>query len=49
MGALYYGDNLQVLRDSIAIERVELIYIDLPVNSKVTCNVGNHHTTSCLY
>ncbi len=30
MKALYYGDNLQVLRDSIATESVDLIYLDPP-------------------
>ncbi len=36
MKALYYGDNLQVLRDSIATESVDLIYLDSPFNSKAT-------------
>ncbi len=36
MKALFYGDNLQVLRDSIATETVDLIYLDPPFNSKVT-------------
>ena len=40
MKALYYGDNLQVLRDSIATESVDLIYLDPPFNSKATYNVG---------
>ncbi len=40
MKALYYGDNLQVLRDSIATESVDLIYLDSPFNSKSTYNVG---------
>ncbi len=40
MKALYYGDNLQVLRDSIATERVDLIYLDPPFNSNATYNVG---------
>ncbi len=40
MKALYYGDNLQVRRDSIATESVDLIYLDPPFNSKATCNVG---------
>jgi len=31
--ALYYGDNLAVLRDSIACESVDLIYLDPPFNS----------------
>ncbi len=33
MKALYYGDNLQGLRDSIATESVDLIYLDPPFNS----------------
>ncbi len=40
MKALYYGDNLQVLRDSIATESVDLIYLDPPFNSIATYNVG---------
>ncbi len=40
MKALYYGDNLQVLRDSIATESVDLIYLDPPFNSSATYNVG---------
>ncbi len=39
MKALSYGDNLQVLRDSIAAESV--IYLDPPFISNVTDNVGN--------
>ncbi len=34
MKALNCGDNLQVLRDSIATESVDLIYLDPPFNSK---------------
>ena len=41
MKALYFGDNLQVLRDSIATESVDLIYLDPPFNSDGTYNVGN--------
>ena len=37
--ALYYGDNLAVLRDSIADESVDLIYLDPPFNSNATYNV----------
>jgi hypothetical protein len=37
--ALYYGDNLDVLRDSIADESVDLIYLDPPFNSQATYNV----------
>ena len=40
MKALCYGDNLQVLRDSIATESVDLIYLDPPFNSNATYNVG---------
>jgi site-specific DNA-methyltransferase (adenine-specific) len=37
--ALYYGDNLAVLRDSIASESVDLIYLDPPFNSNANYNV----------
>lgn len=37
--SLYYGDNLQVLRDSIADESVDLIYLDPPFNSNASYNV----------
>ncbi|GAA4752473.1 hypothetical protein GCM10023264_19250 [Sphingomonas daechungensis] len=30
---LFYGDNLDVLREHIASESVDLIYLDLPFNS----------------
>ncbi len=36
---LYYGDNLRVLRDSIATESVDLIYLDPPFNSNASYNV----------
>lgn len=36
---LYYGDNLQVLRESIESESVDLIYLDPPFNSQVNYNV----------
>jgi len=36
---LYYGDNLQVLRDSIASESVDLIYLDPPFNSQANYNI----------
>jgi hypothetical protein len=32
---LYYGDNLQVLRDSIASESIDLIYLDPLTKSRV--------------
>ena len=37
--ALYYGDNLAVLRDSIASESVDLVYLDPPFNSNANYNV----------
>ncbi len=36
---LYYGDNLAVLRESIADESVNLVYLDPPFNSNASCNV----------
>ena len=36
---LYYGDNLVVLRESIADESVDLIYLDPPFNSKRDYNL----------
>ena len=34
MKKLYYGDNLQILREHIADESIDLIYLDPPFNSK---------------
>ncbi len=39
MKAPFYGDNLQVLRDSIAPESVDPIYLDPPFNANATYNV----------
>ena len=39
MNRLYYGDNLEVLRESIAAESVDLIYLDPPFNSNANYNV----------
>ena len=36
---LYYGDNLSVLRESIADESVDLVYLDPPFNSNASYNV----------
>lgn len=36
---LFYGDNLAVLRESIASESVDLIYLDPPFNSNASYNV----------
>ena len=36
---LHYGDNLDVLRESIASESVDLVYLDPPFNSNTTYNV----------
>jgi site-specific DNA-methyltransferase (adenine-specific) len=37
--ALYYGDNLDILRKHIPDESVDLIYLDPPFNSQATYNV----------
>src|ERR1700680_4920937 len=37
--ALFYGDNLTVLRESIKDECVDLVYLDPPFNSQATYNV----------
>lgn len=36
---LYYGDNLDILRNHIADESVDLVYLDPPFNSQATYNV----------
>ena len=36
---LYYGDNLEVLRDAIADASVDLVYLDPPFNSNAGYNV----------
>ena len=36
---LFYGDNLQVLRDHIPDESVDLVYLDPPFNSNASYNV----------
>lgn len=39
VNALYYGDNLTVLRNEILNESVDLIYLDPPFNSQASYNV----------
>ncbi len=39
MNQLYYGDNLQVLKEHILDESVDLIYLDPPFNSKRDYNL----------
>ena len=36
---LYFGDNLKILRDYVAAESVDLIYLDPPFNSNASYNV----------
>lgn len=36
---LYYGDNLHVLRDHVASESVDLVYLDPPFNSNANYNI----------
>ncbi|MGI8958959.1 MAG: DNA methyltransferase [Bryobacteraceae bacterium] len=39
VNTLYYGDNLQILREYIKDESVDLIYLDPPFNSNASYNV----------
>ena len=39
MNKLYFGDNLDVLRQHVEDESVDLVYLDPPFNSKETYNV----------
>jgi len=36
---LYYGDNLQVLREHVASASVDLVYLDPPFNSNANYNI----------
>ena len=36
---LFYGDNLPILREYLADESVDLVYLDPPFNSNRTYNV----------
>src|SRR3990172_7794406 len=44
--ALYYGDNLQILRDYVPDESIDLIYLDPPFNSNRSYNVLFSETSS---
>ena len=46
--ALYYGDNLRILRDYIPDESIDLIYLDPPFNSNRSYNVLFKETSSAL-
>ena len=37
--SLFFGDNLDILREHVADESVDLIYLDPPFNSNATYNV----------
>src|SRR6266487_1129612 len=39
MNALFYGDNLQILRERIDSESIDLVYLDPPFNSQASYNV----------
>ena len=39
MGTLYYGDNLEILRQHVKDETVDLVYLDPPFNSNASYNV----------
>lgn len=36
---LYYGDNLDVLREHVRDESVDLVYLDPPFNSNANYNI----------
>jgi adenine specific DNA methylase Mod len=36
---LYYGDNLNILRNNITSDSADLIYLDPPFNSQATYNI----------
>ena len=36
---LYYGDNLEILREHVPDESVDLVYLDPPFNSNASYNV----------
>ena len=36
---LFYGDNLDVLRDQITSDSVDLVYLDPPFNSNANYNI----------
>ena len=36
---LYFGDNLDILREHVASDSIDLIYLDPPFNSNATYNV----------
>lgn len=38
-GALFYGDNLDILRNYVSDESVDLVYLDPPFNSNASYNV----------
>lgn len=38
-GKLYFGDNLEILRNKINTESIDLIYLDPPFNSKTDYNI----------
>jgi site-specific DNA-methyltransferase (adenine-specific) len=42
---LFYGDNLPILREHIADESVDLVYLDPPFNSNRSYNV----VTACIH
>jgi len=44
--ALYYGDNLEILRDYIPDDSIDLIYLDPPFNSNRSYNVLFKETSS---
>jgi adenine specific DNA methylase Mod len=48
---LFYGDNLDILRDRIPADSIDLIYLDPPFNSQRSYNVlfPNKHGTGAIH
>jgi len=46
MNTLYYGDNLEILREHIPDQSVDLIYLDPPFNSRRSYNVLFRETSA---
>jgi site-specific DNA-methyltransferase (adenine-specific) len=40
MNKLYFGDNLEILREYVVDESVDLVYLDPPFNSDARYNPG---------
>lgn len=39
MNTLYFGDNLEIMREKIPSDYLDLIYFDPPFKSRKSCNI----------